>query len=137
MNSKEKALLDRIRELKAEQSGISMMDEFARYSKIERKLIKMRNELKEIASFRNEETSKAKYALNLTFYAVLGLAYLFLLSAYGFGFALMTLPDEGKWVSNPIPLFGWIISSPIFDSVSLGIPFWIFCCRSFVNFVFF
>ena len=128
LSPKERTLLEEIKELKNEQSGISMMDEFAKYSKIERKLIKLREEMKQIGSFKMEEMKNAKKSLNIAFYAILALFYLFIITNYGFGSPLIKFPDE-KWIKP----FGWIISSPIFDAVSLGIPFWIFCCKSVLN----
>ena len=41
-------LIEEIKKYKAEQSGISMMDEFAKHAKLERKIIKCREELKSL-----------------------------------------------------------------------------------------
>ncbi len=51
MNPEERTLLKTIFELKSELTQISMMDEFAKYAKIERRIIKLNEDRKKHGEF--------------------------------------------------------------------------------------
>ncbi|XP_065816217.1 SH3 domain-binding glutamic acid-rich protein isoform X6 [Labrus bergylta] len=57
-----------IQEMKKEQSSISMMDEFARYARLERKLNKMTDKLKTHVKSRTAQQAKMKWIVNIVFY---------------------------------------------------------------------
>ncbi|KAI3354427.1 hypothetical protein L3Q82_018942, partial [Scortum barcoo] len=57
-----------IQEMKKEQSSISMMDEFARYARLERKINKMTDKLKTHVKSRTAQQAKMKWVVNIVFY---------------------------------------------------------------------
>ncbi|TNN01620.1 hypothetical protein fugu_011002 [Takifugu bimaculatus] len=57
-----------IHEMKKEQSTISMMDEFARHARLERKINKMTDKLKTHVKSRTAQQAKMKWVVNIVFY---------------------------------------------------------------------
>ncbi|KAM3875331.1 uncharacterized protein ACN63O_000395 [Diretmus argenteus] len=57
-----------IQEMKKEHSAISMMDEFARYARLERKINKMTDKLKTHVKSRTAQQAKMKWVVNIVFY---------------------------------------------------------------------
>ncbi|XP_047450017.1 SH3 domain-binding glutamic acid-rich protein-like [Mugil cephalus] len=57
-----------IQEMKKEQSSISMMDEFARYARLERKINKTTDKLKTHVKSRTAQQAKMKWVVNIVFY---------------------------------------------------------------------
>ncbi|XP_029434123.1 tail-anchored protein insertion receptor WRB isoform X2 [Rhinatrema bivittatum] len=57
-----------IQNMKQELSTISMMDEFARYARLERKINKMTDKLKTHVKTRTAQLAKVKWVINIGFY---------------------------------------------------------------------
>uniref|UniRef100_A0A672NHC3 Guided entry of tail-anchored proteins factor 1 n=1 Tax=Sinocyclocheilus grahami TaxID=75366 RepID=A0A672NHC3_SINGR len=57
-----------IQNMKMELSTISMMDEFARYARLERKINKMTDQLKTLVKSRTSQQAKMKWIVNIVFY---------------------------------------------------------------------
>ncbi|XP_070606538.1 guided entry of tail-anchored proteins factor 1 isoform X2 [Erythrolamprus reginae] len=57
-----------IQSMKQELSTISMMDEFARYARLERKINKMTDKLKTYVKTRTAQLAKIKWVINIVFY---------------------------------------------------------------------
>ncbi|KAK7882910.1 hypothetical protein WMY93_029084 [Mugilogobius chulae] len=57
-----------IQEFKREQFSISMMDEFARYARLERKINKLTDQLKTHVKSRTAQQAKMKWIVNIVFY---------------------------------------------------------------------
>ena len=66
-----RSILEQIKLCKAAQREISMMDEFAKHAKIERKVNRLKEELEGIGKAINEAESNAYRAFQVTFYAIL------------------------------------------------------------------
>ncbi|CAK1555888.1 unnamed protein product [Leptosia nina] len=69
----ERKLWDEILTIKAEQRQISMKDEFAAYSKLQRKINKLEVVLKEKTQSRLNKTSAAKGTIHVVFQAVIAI----------------------------------------------------------------
>ncbi len=67
----EKKLARDIVEVRRQQRAISMQDEFAKYAKMDRSVIKMRGQLDKMAEARREEQKSAKTAFYMTLYAIM------------------------------------------------------------------
>ncbi|XP_031716754.1 guided entry of tail-anchored proteins factor 1 isoform X1 [Anarrhichthys ocellatus] len=57
-----------VQQMKKEQASISMMDEFARYARLERKINKMTDKLKTHVKSRTAQQAKMKWVVNIVFY---------------------------------------------------------------------
>ncbi|KAK6296013.1 hypothetical protein J4Q44_G00337260, partial [Coregonus suidteri] len=57
-----------IQEMKKEHNSVSMMDEFARYARLERKINKMTDKLKTHVKSRTAQQAKMKWMVNIGFY---------------------------------------------------------------------
>ncbi|CAL1271455.1 unnamed protein product [Larinioides sclopetarius] len=69
-------------DLKAELGSISMVDEFAKYAKIKRKVMKVTDELTHQADLRSSYTLKVRFISTAALYAVMSCTVLFLLWNY-------------------------------------------------------
>ncbi|TRY76538.1 hypothetical protein TCAL_00094 [Tigriopus californicus] len=121
---RETEIREEIRSLKKTQDGISMMDEFAKHAKIERRLIKLKAALQELQSDRISQTKMSYRAFQITFYAITGLLFLFIFFTYG------SEPVVIFNESHPFYPFHLLMSYPTGLSGAIGIPFWTLICRS-------
>ncbi|KAF3847968.1 hypothetical protein F7725_020996 [Dissostichus mawsoni] len=64
----ESEMRSEVQEMKKEQISISMMDEFARYARLERKINKMTDKLKTHVKSRTAGQAKMKWVVNIVFY---------------------------------------------------------------------
>lgn len=72
-SSKERSILTELIKLKAEQQKISMKDEFAAYSKLQRKINKLDSELKENSQSRLSKSLAIKGSINIILQVVVAL----------------------------------------------------------------
>jgi len=132
-SDKEREITKTIKQLKLEQSGISMMDNFAKFAKIDRQIIKLRSELVKIAEARSSERSHAEGAFKLTFYALAGLMGLF--TVYQFG----SEPVIRFLDRDPFYPLGGVIGFPskykTVYAAAIGLPVWSGLCRVFLRIV--
>uniref|UniRef100_A0A3Q2TDQ4 Guided entry of tail-anchored proteins factor 1 n=1 Tax=Fundulus heteroclitus TaxID=8078 RepID=A0A3Q2TDQ4_FUNHE len=66
----ESEMRSEIQQMKKEQSSISMMDEFARYARLERKINKTTDKLKTHVQSRTAQQAKMKWVVNIVFYVL-------------------------------------------------------------------
>lgn len=114
---------EEIAETRKKMSQISMMDEFAKHARLQRKLIKLQDELK--AEKMTVSSSRLKYKLIVGSGAslIMGLIMVFLIYMYR-SEPVLVLPE--KWLS---PL-SFIISWPSQHEGAVSGLFWISVCGS-------
>merc|ERR1711953_720803 len=120
-------LLDDIKNMKEELKSVSQVDDFAKYSKLERKILKARQELENSKGGSNTSRLQTKVAI-VSFWRMLG------------GITMMFI----MWNHGSTPLlrfrsqfwypFGWMISMPTGVSNAVGIPFFITSLRTVISF---
>ncbi|XP_034238217.1 guided entry of tail-anchored proteins factor 1-like [Thrips palmi] len=114
---------EEISAVRTEMSKISMMDEFAKHARLQRKLIKLQDELKSEKMIVSSTKLKYKVLIGSGAYVSMGLGML--LMAYVFrSEPVLILPD--KWLSP----FSWIISWPCEFEGAVSTLFWISVCGS-------
>lgn len=108
--------------LKAEQKGISMKDEFAAYSKLQRKINKLENQLKDNSQTRIGKNLAVKGTLQLVLRAVLGLITLVsviwfrrepIVALKGDLFPLATILRYPSDMPNAISTHMWVLISNV------------------------
>ena len=112
-------------DLKHQQKSISMQDEFAKYSKIQRKLNKIEMEMKKLKSDKNA------FVMTWKLKASIGLYVLYV--ACIFGLVLFKRYEPVVNISNiwmPKQVKS-ILSYPTNKSNVIGLPIWILICRQF------
>lgn len=92
-------------DLKAELGGISIVDEFAKYAKIQRKINKMSEEMTHQAQLKSTYTFKVHLAATAALYALMGITVVYLLWNYRTQ-SLVVLPEH--WL---VPVGGWLAPS--------------------------
>ncbi|KAG8136511.1 hypothetical protein E2320_005086 [Naja naja] len=85
-----------IQSMKQELSTISMMDEFARYARLERKINKMTDKLKTHVKTRTAQLAKIKWVINIVFYILQGALMISLIWKY-YSEPVTVLPS--KWLA--------------------------------------
>ncbi|XP_043927399.1 guided entry of tail-anchored proteins factor 1-like isoform X2 [Protopterus annectens] len=85
-----------IQNMKQELSSISMMDEFARYARLERKINKMTDRLKTHVKARTAQLAKIKWVVNIVFYVFQAALMVTLIWKY-YSEPVIVLPS--KWVA--------------------------------------
>ncbi|KAJ3590905.1 hypothetical protein NHX12_008853 [Muraenolepis orangiensis] len=85
-----------LQEMKKEHSSISMMDEFARYARLERKINKMTDKLKTHVKSRTAQQAKMKWVVNIGFYILQAVLMVSLIWKY-YAEPVTVLPS--KWIA--------------------------------------
>ncbi|XP_038253981.2 guided entry of tail-anchored proteins factor 1 isoform X2 [Dermochelys coriacea] len=85
-----------IQNMKQELSTISMMDEFARYARLERKINKMTDKLKTHVKARTAQLAKIKWVINIVFYILQAALMISLIWKY-YSEPVTVLPS--KWLA--------------------------------------
>ncbi|KAM9171496.1 guided entry of tail-anchored proteins factor 1 isoform 1-T1 [Pangshura tecta] len=85
-----------IQNMKQELSTISMMDEFARYARLERKINKMTDKLKTHVKARTAQLAKIKWVINIIFYILQAALMISLIWKY-YSEPVTVLPS--KWLA--------------------------------------
>ncbi|GBN09113.1 Tail-anchored protein insertion receptor WRB [Araneus ventricosus] len=96
-------------DLKAELGSISMVDEFAKYAKIKRKVGKVTDELTHQAEMRSSYTLKVRFIATAALYAVMSCTVIFLLWNYR-KIPVVVMPED------------WLFPLGYFLSYPSGIP---------------
>lgn len=130
-SSQEKKIYDEILHLKAEQQGISMTDNFAAYSKLQRRIIKLEDLHKENTQARRSANIKIKLFVTYGLQIILG--FTMFVTAYWFRHTPLFVLDQSLFpfqrlfsypndFANSISPHSWIIISRVsFSSVMQGI----------------
>ncbi|XP_078265801.1 guided entry of tail-anchored proteins factor 1 [Rhinoraja longicauda] len=111
--------------MKQELATISMMDEFARYARLERKINKMTDKLKTHVKTRTAQLAKIKWVVNIVFYIVQAAFMISLIWKY-YSEPVTVLPQ--KWIA---PLER-MVAFPTGVAGGVGITCWLLVCNKVV-----
>uniref|UniRef100_A0A8D0GWP9 Guided entry of tail-anchored proteins factor 1 n=2 Tax=Sphenodon punctatus TaxID=8508 RepID=A0A8D0GWP9_SPHPU len=114
-----------IQNMKQELSTISMMDEFARYARLERKINKMTDKLKTHVKARTAQLAKIKWVINIVFYMLQAALMISLIWKY-YSEPVTVLPS--KWLA---PLER-LVAFPTGVAGGVGITCWLVVCNKVV-----
>ncbi|XP_027019321.1 guided entry of tail-anchored proteins factor 1 [Tachysurus fulvidraco] len=114
-----------IQNMKLELSSISMMDEFARYARLERKINKMTDKLKTHVKSRTAQQAKMKWIVNIVFYILQAVLMISLIWKY-YADPVTVVPS--KWIS---PLER-LVAFPSGVAGGVGITCWLVVCNKVV-----
>ncbi|XP_030059694.1 guided entry of tail-anchored proteins factor 1 isoform X1 [Microcaecilia unicolor] len=115
-----------IQNMKQELSTISMMDEFARYARLERKINKMTDKLKTHVKTRTAQLAKVKWVINIGFYILQAALMITLIWKYYLE-PVTILPS--KWIA---PLER-LVAFPTGVTGGVGITCWLVVCNKVVS----
>ena len=125
-DEEEKKHRQELKELREELQNISMMDEFPKYARTERKLLKLKEEVAKLNKSKTEVFLKMKLGVNVAYHALQVFMMLGLMWTYRYE-PLLQLPHEWVW---PMQFF---ISFPSRIPGAIGITCWLIVCRSVVR----
>ncbi|XP_029483652.1 guided entry of tail-anchored proteins factor 1-like isoform X3 [Oncorhynchus nerka] len=114
-----------IQTMKKELSSINMMDEFARYARLERKINKMTDKLKTYVKSRTGQQTKIKWVVNIVYYILQAVLMISLIWKY-YADPVTVLPS--KWIS---PLER-MVAFPSGLAGGVGITCWLVVCNKVV-----
>ncbi|TSP46810.1 Tail-anchored protein insertion receptor WRB [Bagarius yarrelli] len=114
-----------IQNMRLELSSISMMDEFARYARLERKINKMTDKLKTHVKSRTAQQAKMKWIVNIIFYILQAVLMISLIWKY-YADPVTVVPS--KWIS---PLER-LVAFPSGVAGGVGITCWLVVCNKVV-----
>ncbi|KAM9539028.1 guided entry of tail-anchored proteins factor 1-like isoform 2-T2 [Salvelinus alpinus] len=114
-----------IQAMKKELSSINMMDEFARYARLERKINKMTDKLKTYVKSRTGQQTKIKWVVNIVYYILQAVLMISLIWKY-YVDPVTVLPS--KWIS---PLER-MVAFPSGVAGGVGITCWLVVCNRVV-----
>ncbi|KAK1168255.1 guided entry of tail-anchored proteins factor 1-like [Acipenser oxyrinchus oxyrinchus] len=114
-----------IQSMKQELSTISMMDEFARYARLERKINKMTDKLKTHVKSRTGQLAKIKWMVSIVFYILQAVLMISLIWKY-YADPVTVLPS--KWIA---PLER-LVAFPSGVAGGVGITCWLVVCNKVV-----
>ncbi|KAH0624829.1 hypothetical protein JD844_032668 [Phrynosoma platyrhinos] len=121
----ESQMRSEIQNMKQELSTISMMDEFARYARLERKINKMTDKLKTHVKTRTAQLAKIKWVINIVFYILQAALMISLIWKY-YSEPVTKLPS--KWLA---PLER-LVAFPTGVAGGVGITSWLVVCNKVV-----
>ncbi|XP_063405456.1 guided entry of tail-anchored proteins factor 1-like isoform X1 [Mytilus trossulus] len=114
-----------IKDLKTEQNGVQMADEFARHAKIQRRIDKLLTQVKQQTSDRNNKCTMVGFAVQIGIYVLHALVMISLMISYRQEPLLQFQPE---WF---YPLQK-IVAFPTGVSGGLGIGCWVLICNSVI-----
>uniref|UniRef100_A0A8C5DDI3 Guided entry of tail-anchored proteins factor 1 n=1 Tax=Gouania willdenowi TaxID=441366 RepID=A0A8C5DDI3_GOUWI len=115
-----------IQEMKKEQCSISMMDEFARYARLERKINKTTDKLKTHVKSRTAQQAKMKWVVNIVFYILQAALMISLIWKY-YSDPVTVVPS--RWIA---PLER-LVAFPTGVAGGVGITCWLVVCNKVVT----
>ncbi|XP_051534547.1 guided entry of tail-anchored proteins factor 1 [Myxocyprinus asiaticus] len=114
-----------IQNMRMELSTISMMDEFARYARLERKINKMTDQLKTLVKSRTAQQSKMKWTVKIVFYILQAALMISIILKY---YAEPVTVVPSKWIA---PLEK-LVAFPSGVAGGVGITCWLVVCNKVV-----
>ncbi|XP_045669442.1 guided entry of tail-anchored proteins factor 1 isoform X1 [Ursus americanus] len=117
-----------IQDMKQELSTVNMMDEFARYARLERKINKMTDKLKTHVKARTAQLAKIKWVISVAFYILQAALMVSLIWKY-YSVPVAVVPS--KWIT---PL-DRLVAFPTRVAGGVGITCWILVCNKVVAIV--
>lgn len=121
----ESLMRSEIQNMKQELSTISMMDEFARYARLERKINKMTDKLKTHVKTRTAQLAKIKWVINIVFYILQATLMISLIWKY---YSDPVTQVSSKWLA---PLER-LVAFPTGVAGGVGITCWLVVCNKVV-----
>ncbi|XP_061483636.1 guided entry of tail-anchored proteins factor 1 isoform X2 [Rhineura floridana] len=121
----ESQMRSEIQNMKQELSTISMMDEFARYARLERKINKMTDKLKTHVKMRTAQLAKIKWVINIVFYILQAALMISLIWKY---YSEPVTVLSSKWLA---PLER-LVAFPTGVAGGVGITCWLVVCNKVV-----
>ncbi|XP_062341258.1 guided entry of tail-anchored proteins factor 1-like isoform X1 [Osmerus eperlanus] len=118
----------KIQDMKKELSSISMMDDFARYARLERKINKMTDQLTTFVKSRTAQQAKTKGVVNVLYYLLQAVLMISLIWHYCAD-PVTVLPS--KWIS---PLER-MVAFPSGVAGGVGVTCWLVVCNKVVAIV--
>jgi len=115
-----------LKSMTEELRAMSMVDEFAKYARMERQITKLKDQISVISKRKSETTLKISVIVRVTYYVIQILVFLVLLYLYR-DIPVATIPPN--WI---YPL-GFIVSYPTTVDGAVSIVFWLLVCRSVVS----
>ncbi|XP_078699485.1 guided entry of tail-anchored proteins factor 1-like isoform X1 [Branchiostoma floridae x Branchiostoma belcheri] len=115
-------LKEELRRLTTEQDSVSIKDEFARHARLQRKISKIRDQLKQTGREKSTLAIKVSWVMSAVFYVCYGLLMMSLMWRYR-GEPVLLLPAD--WL---YPL-GGVVAFPSGVSGAVGITFWLVVCN--------
>lgn len=115
-----------LKTIKAEQSKISLQNEFAKYSKLQRKINSLTDKLTEHNKSRSMQLIQRSYTLKMALYVIYGLVMLYLFYYYKYE-PVTVLPKT--W----FPYVNRVLMIPTGVEGAIGLPVWIFICKQLVQ----
>ncbi|XP_026495913.2 guided entry of tail-anchored proteins factor 1-like [Vanessa tameamea] len=121
-SSEERVILNDLKKLKAEQQSLSMKDEFAAYSKLQRKINKLDVELKENSQSRLSKSLAIKGSINIILQVVIALVIIVsviwfrrepIVTLDGDLFPLTTMLRYPSDIPNAISTHVWVLISNV------------------------
>ncbi|XP_018586940.1 tail-anchored protein insertion receptor WRB-like isoform X2 [Scleropages formosus] len=114
-----------IQEMKMELSTVSMMDEFARYARLERKINKTTDKLKSHVKSRTAYQAKVKWGVNIVYHVLQAVLMVTLIWKF-YASPVTVLPS--KWI---VPLER-LVAFPSGVAGGVGITCWLVVCNKVV-----
>ncbi|XP_060054713.1 guided entry of tail-anchored proteins factor 1 [Erinaceus europaeus] len=114
-----------IQGMKQELAAVNMMDEFARYARLERRINKMTDRLKTHVKARTAQLAKIKWVVSVSFYVLQAVLMVSLIWKY-YSVPVAVVPS--KWVT---PL-DRLVAFPTRVAGGVGITCWILVCNKVV-----
>ncbi|XP_018408194.1 PREDICTED: tail-anchored protein insertion receptor WRB [Nanorana parkeri] len=114
-----------IQSMRQELSSINMMDEFARYARLERQINKMTDKLKTHVKTRTGQLAKVKWVVSIVFYVLQAALMICLIWKY-YSEPVILLPS--KWIA---PLER-LVAFPTGIAGGVGITCWLVVCNKVV-----
>ncbi|KAK9520656.1 hypothetical protein VZT92_020527 [Zoarces viviparus] len=115
-----------VQQMKKEQASISMMDEFARYARLERKINKMTDKLKTHVKSRTAQQAKMKWVVNIVFYILQAALMVSMIWKY-YSDPVTVVPS--KWIA-PVDR---LVAFPTGVAGGVGITCWLVVCNKVVS----
>ncbi|KAG8450201.1 hypothetical protein GDO86_002731 [Hymenochirus boettgeri] len=123
--AQEYSMRSEIQSMRQELSTISMMDEFAKYARLERKINKLTDQLKTHVKSRTAQLSKIKWVVSIVFYVSQAALMISLIWKYYLE-PVTVLPS--KWIT---PLER-LVAFPTGIAGGVGITCWLVVCNKVV-----
>ncbi|CAN0221840.1 unnamed protein product [Lampetra planeri] len=128
-SGRELELREELRKMRRELATISVMDEFARYARLERRINKASDELKTSLQARTTQLTTMKWVINISFYTLQAVVMITLIWNY-YSTPVAMLPS--KWVS---PLEK-LVAFPTGVPGGIGITCWLLVCNKIAGLLF-
>merc|ERR1712180_524528 len=121
--SQHRSMKQQLQQLKKQQNSISMQEEFARYSKLQRNINKLTDQLKQEVETRRSQRTRVSYTIKSVVYV----AIMFCLFYWCRTTPVVVLP------TNWFPYVGRFLAIPTGLEGAIGLPAWVLVCRQFMK----